>query len=82
MMLPVSQCLSCGSELDASTGVYDAGLPKPGDITLCLYCGHIMAFAGDLGLRELTDSEARDVAGHPKILAAQAARQAVMKEKL
>ena len=80
--MPASACLSCGDKLDACTGLYGAGdVPHPGDITICLRCGNIMAFADDLSLRELNDREAHAVAGNPKILAAQAARVKVMEGK-
>jgi len=49
--------------------------PASGDVTVCLYCGHIMAFAEDLSLRELTNEEAREVAGDKRILAIQRARR-------
>jgi hypothetical protein len=63
-------------------GAHDGedAVPRPGDITLCLYCGHIMAFADDLTLRELNDEEAHDIAGDPRMLAAQWARRKSMEE--
>lgn len=47
--------------------------PEPGDISVCINCGHIMAFADDLKLRSLTDQEMFDVAGDPRMLLAQRA---------
>ena len=55
-------------------------MPKPGDITLCIYCGHIMAFADDMGFRELTGEEMHAIAGDERILKIQRARKA-LKEK-
>lgn len=49
--------------------------PTPGDITVCIYCGHIMAFADDLSFRELTGEEIHDIAGDERILDIQRARQ-------
>jgi len=46
--------------------------PSPGDVTLCIGCGHIMAFADDLSFRELTDQEIVAVAGDQRIVQAQA----------
>lgn len=80
-MMPPSACLSCGGHLDAATEVFGASVPSPGDITICLSCGHIMAFADDLGVRELTGEEAHWVAGNKKILALQAARLKVVGKK-
>jgi hypothetical protein len=67
--IPLSKCLACGVNLDAATftGPEDKR-PTPGAITICFYCGHIMAFAYDLTLRALTDEEMIEVAGHPTLL--------------
>jgi hypothetical protein len=32
-------------------------MPKPGDISICLYCGHLMAFDEALKFRELSSEE-------------------------
>jgi len=79
--LSPNTCLACGGLLDAATGLFEANRPSSGDITLCLQCGHIMAFTDNLGFRELTDAEAHAVAGDKRILAAQAARHRVMKKR-
>jgi hypothetical protein len=72
---PVTHCLACKCELDAATfaGPGDH-TPEPGDVTVCFYCGHLMAFADGLTMRELTDAEMRQVAGDRTILAIQRAR--------
>lgn len=67
-------CPSCGKQLDAYTAIKEGKKARPGDITLCWYCGHIMAFADDLTVRNLTDDEVVAVAGDRRILAAQKAR--------
>lgn len=64
-------CLNCGTNLDAATGVGHHNAPKPGSITICIRCGHIMAFSDQMTFRELNDDEIKDVAGLPQILAAQ-----------
>ena len=69
-----SDCLSCGKTLDAAKGVDGAVRPTPGSISICLYCGHIAAYAKNLALRELTDKEIIEVAGNPAIIAIQKAR--------
>jgi RNase P subunit RPR2 len=76
------ECLNCCRLVDDATCVSRVeAQPKPGDITICLYCGHLMAFAKDLSMRELTGSEMRMVAGDKRILAVQAARVKVLEEK-
>lgn len=70
-----SVCPSCGKTLGAATCATGDDRPSEGDITICFYCGHIMAFANDEGaLRDLTDEEMLEVAGHPTILRIQEAR--------
>ncbi|UPK03157.1 hypothetical protein [Bradyrhizobium sp. 170] len=73
--VPMSSCLGCGRQVNGASGVDFRGLPRPGNITVCLYCGHIMAFTEDLRLRELTDEEMIDVAGDPRLIAVQRARK-------
>src|SRR5262245_58160181 len=67
-------CLDCGQRLDAVTNTTGRRKPRPGNIMLCAYCGHIMAFADDLTLRQLTDAECHHVAGNPDIIKLQKAR--------
>ncbi len=68
---PETKCPACHHKLDGAARVDgDGNTPQPGDVTVCLYCGHICAYGDDLQLRELNDKEAYDVAGDPDILAA------------
>ena len=77
--VPESRCLSCGALHDGATGVDVSSelieKPDPGTITVCFACGHIMALDEELLLRELTDDEAREIAGDPRIIAIQRARK-------
>jgi transcription elongation factor Elf1 len=67
-------CPSCGKLLDGAAGVATDARPEPGDVSVCVYCGHLMAFADDLTLRELTAAEMHEIAGDERILAVQRAR--------
>lgn len=78
---PASSCPSCGTTVDASTSVAGDHAPSPGDVSICMYCGHLMAFADDLTLRPLTDKEMLECAGDMRILRAQRVRLAVMKQR-
>lgn len=49
-------------------GAYEDLVPKPGDITMCLACGHLMAFNRDLTLRNLTEDEQAEAQTDPRIL--------------
>jgi hypothetical protein len=61
--------------LDATTSMDGGWTPKSGDITICLYCGHLMAFDDQLSFRGLTDEEMKSIAGDPRVLAIQKARK-------
>jgi hypothetical protein len=76
---PLATCPSCGHQLDAATSMTGHDAIKPDDITICLYCGHVMAFGNDLEFRPLTDAEMKLVAGDKRILAIQRARGAFVK---
>ena len=77
--VPANACLSWGKKLDAATRVEgDGEKPEPGSISLCLHCGHMMAFADDMSLRELNKEEAYELAGDPMILEFQRVRGMVM----
>jgi hypothetical protein len=74
--VPPMACLGCGKKVDAAT-LPDGGVgPDEGDVTICFYCGHLMAFTADRKLRDLTSDEMHDVAGDPLILRMQRARAA------
>jgi hypothetical protein len=56
--------------------------PEPGQFTVCIRCGHLMVFAEDLSLRDPTDKEAYEIAGHPLMLATQRALALMRKEDI
>ena len=72
--LDSDKCLGCGKLINAATDVVASREPEPGDITICLDCGHIMAFDVNLKVRPLSDEEIIRVAGNPIILRMQDAR--------
>jgi hypothetical protein len=74
-----SPCVNCGALVDRAVCSEGDAKPEPGNITICFYCGHIMAFDAMLRLRELTDAEHVQVAGDPTIIAMQKARERMMK---
>jgi len=57
-----SYCTVCKTILDGTSCVDDEAKPCPGDITICLYCGNVMAYDDALLLRNLTDDEKNMVA--------------------
>jgi|HubBroStandDraft_6_1064221.scaffolds.fasta_scaffold647247_2 hypothetical protein len=66
-----SPCTNCGKVMDAAS-VAGKGddTPTPGDITICFYCHHLMAFADDMTIRDLTDEEIKECAGDPTLVVA------------
>jgi hypothetical protein len=80
--VPKSKCLACGVRMDRATNMFDGQLkPSPEDFTICLKCGHLMIFADDLRVRELTTKEIVKIAGDKRVLLLQRARGAVMNER-
>ena len=55
--VPVNHCVACGTELDRATSVCSDISPAPGDCTICITCGNLMAFTEALTLRPLTEAE-------------------------
>jgi len=79
--IPPDACLDCKTPLDAVTDPITNQRPKPGDITICLRCGHVMAFGKKLRVRPLTDDELIEMAGDPEMIYLQKARAAAMLNK-
>lgn len=76
-----SHCLACNEVLDGAANTGETHKPTPGDVTVCLYCGHLMTFDNGLNLRELTSAEMYECAGNPTILKVQATRAMVFKKR-
>jgi hypothetical protein len=65
---PADKCSSCGYRFNATTDLTGDAVPRPGDYSICIKCGHLMVFNDDLRLREPTDAEIVEVAGDPQML--------------
>ena len=72
-------CLSCGEMMDGATAVGEEGeiVPKPGDFTVCMYCGHLMVFDDQLAFRNPSDAEIIELAGDERVVAIGKARKTV-----
>jgi hypothetical protein len=84
--MPPSACTNCGHVMDVASSVSENDndnnpQPEAGAFTICITCGHIMAFADDLMLRDLTDEEIVMVAGDKRIIAVQQARAHVLRDR-
>jgi hypothetical protein len=50
-------CPACGADLEASTSVNGDYHPKPGDLSMCVYCTSFLCFTQGLALRMATEAE-------------------------
>jgi Na+-translocating ferredoxin:NAD+ oxidoreductase RNF subunit RnfB len=69
---PGSQCPSCGLQCTGAAGVVadkteGVPTPSPGDFTVCIACGNVLAFDENLQLRKLTPAEERDVSKDDRV---------------
>ena len=62
-------CPACGHRITAASHIDGNMTPKPGDLTVCLYCATLLVFADGLSLRNLTDAEMIEAAGNKELLA-------------
>jgi hypothetical protein len=56
-------------------------VPEPGDVSVCIECGHLMIYTEDGGFREPTDQEVVQLAAEPAILAIMKGRAAYERAK-
>ncbi len=61
MTLPTIPCPECGIPNDGQySPEHPEAVPSDGDLSVCLYCGHLAVFTGEgdtLGLRPMTEEE-------------------------
>lgn len=50
-------CLNCRAMCDTTAGYDYPHRPMPGSWTICIFCGHLMAFDERMEFRELTQRE-------------------------
>jgi hypothetical protein len=58
-------CPYCEAELDGATNVNCEGVPKTGDLTLCIYCTGLCIFDLDRQLRKPTLLELTQIKASP-----------------
>lgn len=61
--MPGSRCPKCHHRMDGAYNPCGAEAPAPGDITVCINCGGILAFDDALHLRLANDAELKEVSG-------------------
>jgi hypothetical protein len=65
---PPVPCVNCGKLVDSASALDGDHTPKPGDVTICLDCRHLMVFADDMTLRNPTDEEIVEIAGDEDVV--------------
>jgi hypothetical protein len=68
--VPHAICANCGERIDGASPVDGGRAPQPGDVSLCLYCHHLMIFGDDSKPRNPTDEEMMELAGDPDLIRA------------
>lgn len=71
-------CLRCGYEFDTHTPTHGTDIPKPGDLSVCIRCGHLATFTDTLNLRDLTPAEHDEAMTDDNLVRVLAARQYVI----
>ena len=65
-------CLNCRRTVDAASASPlepEPRRPHVGDVTVCLYCSHLMIFTGDASwVRDPTDAEMDDIMNDPDVV--------------
>jgi hypothetical protein len=67
---PACRCPYCETKINGQMSTFEDARPAPGDFTLCIICGKVLAFRDDLTVRRLTPAEELDAARHPQIVLA------------
>ncbi len=55
-----NSCSTCKANIDSITS-FDHKIPKPGDVSICVYCGEILRFDVNLNLIKLTELEKEQI---------------------
>lgn len=63
-----NRCPTCEHVLEAATGITTDDAPKPGDVTLCIYCAAILVFTDDLRVRLPKEEESNEFANDPRLM--------------
>jgi hypothetical protein len=74
--MPDANCPTCGHAFSAASNALDNERgPRPGDWSICIECGGVLAFDASLRPRALTEAEQRAADADPRIRKVQHAHQ-------
>lgn len=60
-----ARCTNCKKRVDAATGT-ETLMPKKDDISICVYCGHLMKYTADLQLEDIPKTEMEEIKSYFK----------------
>lgn len=63
-----NRCPHCEHILEGATGVTTQNAPKPGDVTLCIYCAAVLVFQDDMRVRLPVEEEANEFASNGELM--------------
>jgi hypothetical protein len=67
---PPSRCPRCDAPLTGASDMEGSARPRPGDVSVCLYCAALLKYTAQRTLRALTAAEVRALAvDEPDVLA-------------
>lgn len=60
--LPKTSCPACGYVMDDATAADGSNVwPEPGDFSLCLRCGEVLVYNGQMTVRRATNAEINEL---------------------
>jgi len=75
MRVPTSICPSCSAPNDGAQQINGRQMPRPGDVSICFYCGELGIFNSDLSLRAPSVAELEIMRRDPEIMLVLRVRQ-------
>jgi hypothetical protein len=73
--MELQPCINCGNAVDAVSSLGGDDAPMPGNLAICVECGHIAIYDDNLKYRELTIDELMKISCLPEIMAAKKAAE-------
>jgi hypothetical protein len=69
--IPMAICPHCGYHMDRATDPFEAGAPKPDDLSVCVKCGELSMFDEELKQRPLKPEETARCSLDPRVITVQ-----------
>lgn len=66
--VPYDRCTKCRAILSAAISPKSDEVAKPGDLSMCLYCGHLMVFGENRKVRDLSLVEIEKLRSDEKMM--------------